>query len=123
MNGEGNTMGRTSNQSESLDLIFAAVADATRRSMLERLRDGALTVTELAEPYAMSLNAVSKHVKTLERAGLIRRSIMGREHSCRLDAARFEEAMNWMSYYSEFWNGRIGALGTHLADKRKRGTR
>jgi DNA-binding transcriptional ArsR family regulator len=113
-------MTRTGNQAKSLDLVFGAVADATRRSMLDRLRDSSLTITELARPYAMSLNAVSKHVKTLERAGLIRRSIRGREHSCRLDAARFDEAMNWMSYYSEFWSDRIGALEKHLADKRKR---
>lgn len=88
--------------------------------MLDRLRNGALTVTQLAGPYAMSLNAVSKHIKTLERAGLIRREIRGREHSCRLDAARFEEAMNWMSYYSGFWSDRMDALEKHLVDKRKR---
>jgi DNA-binding transcriptional ArsR family regulator len=103
-------MTRPGNQAKRLDLIFGAVSDATRRSMLDRLRGGPLTVTELARPYAMSLNAVSKHVKTLERAGLIRRSINGREHSCRLDAARFEEALSWMSYYSEFWGGRVDAL-------------
>jgi DNA-binding transcriptional ArsR family regulator len=116
-------MARPRNQARSLDLVFGAVADATRRSMLDRLRGGSLTVTELARPYAMSLNAVSKHVKTLERAGLIRRSIRGREHSCRLDAARFEEAMNWMSYHSEFWNDRMDALEKYLTDKRKRGTK
>ena len=110
-------------QAKSLDLVFGAVADATRRSMLDRLRDGSMTVTELARPYAISLNAVSKHVKTLERAGLIRRSINGREHSCRLDAAKFDEAMNWMSYYSEFWNGRMDALEKHLTGKRKQGVK
>lgn len=86
--------------------------------MLDRLRGGSLTVTELARPYAMSLNAVSKHVKTLERAGLIRRSIKGREHSCRLDAARFDEAMNWMGEYSEFWSGRMDALANRQAKAR-----
>ncbi|MGJ5813278.1 ArsR/SmtB family transcription factor [Paludibaculum fermentans] len=116
-------MTRTAKQEDSLDLIFGAVADATRRSMLHRLRDGALTITELAEPYDMSLNAVSKHVKTLERAGLIRRSIQGREHSCRLEAARFDEAMTWMSYYSEFWSTRLDALEAHLISKRKRASR
>jgi len=115
------TMIRTDNQAKRLDLVFGAVADATRRSMLDRLRDGPLTVTELARPYTMSLNAVSKHVKTLERAGLIRRSINGREHSCRLDASRLAEAMNWIGHYSEFWSGRMDALAKHLADKRKRG--
>ncbi len=116
-------MTRAADQTKSLDLVFGAVSDATRRSMLDRLRSGPLTVTELAQPYTMSLNAVSKHVKTLERAGLIRRTITGREHSCSLDAMRFDEAMNWMSYYSEFWSDRIGALDKHLQNKRKRGAR
>jgi DNA-binding transcriptional ArsR family regulator len=108
-------------QTETLNLVFGAVADETRRSILDRLRKGALTVTELAEPYPMSLNAVSKHIKTLERAGLIRREINGREHSCRLNAARLEEAMNWISYYSDFWSGRMEALEKHLESKRKKG--
>ncbi len=103
-----------------LDLVFGAVADATRRSMLDRLREGPLTVSQLAQPYEMSLNAVSKHIKTLERAGLIRRSINGREHSCSLDAAALEDAMNWMSYYSGFWTTRLDALEKHLLEKRKR---
>ena len=106
---------------KSLDLVFGAVADATRRSMLDRLGGGSMTVTELARPYAMSLNAVSKHVKTLERAGLIRRSISGHEHTCRLDPTKFDEAMNWMSYYSEFWSDQMDALEKHLTDKRKKG--
>jgi DNA-binding transcriptional ArsR family regulator len=89
--------------------------------MLDRLRSGPLTVSELAQPYVMSLNAVSKHIKTLEKAGLIRRTIRGREHSCGLDASRFNEAIDWMSYYSEFWNDRIDALEKHLTVKRKRG--
>ena len=116
-------MHRSADQTRNLDLVFGAVADATRRSMLDRLRGGALTVTELARPYAMSLNAVSKHVKTLERAGLIRRTISGREHSCQLDAARFDEAIDWMRHYSEFWNQRIDALEKHIIEKRKRGSK
>ena len=88
--------------------------------MLERLRAGSLTVTELARPYAMSLNAVSKHIKALERAGLLHRTIRGREHSCELQSGGFDEAMNWMSYYSEFWSKRIDALEKHLISKRKR---
>lgn len=91
--------------------------------MLDRLRDGPLTVTELARPYAMSLNGVSKHVKVLERAGLIARTISGREHSCRLNAAALSDAMEWMSYYPEFWSGRLDALAKHLTEKRKRGTK
>jgi len=105
-----------------LDAVFSAIADATRRSILDRLRAGELTITELAEPYAMSLNAVSKHVKTLERAGLVRREIRGREHSCRLNAARLEEAMEWISYYTTFWSERLDALEEHFTSKRKRET-
>ena len=105
---------------QRLDLVFGAVADATRRSMLERLRAGSLTITELARPYSMSLNAVSKHIKALERAGLLHRTIKGREHSCELQPRGFEEAMNWMSYYSEFWSKRVDALEKHLISKRKR---
>ena len=89
--------------------------------MLDRLRDGSLTVSQLAAPYAMSLNAVSKHIKTLERAGLVRREIRGREHSCLLHAERFADAMKWMTYYTEFWSDRMDALEEHLIEKRKRG--
>jgi len=103
-----------------LDMVFDAVADSTRRSILDRLRAGPLTVTRLAEPYPMSLNAVSKHLKKLESAGLIRRDIQGREHFCRLDAGRFEAAMNWMDHYREFWNVRLDALEKHLLRNRKK---
>jgi DNA-binding transcriptional ArsR family regulator len=71
----------------------------------------------------MSLNAVSKHVKTLEKAGLVRRTVQGREHSCRLDAAKLRDAMNWMSYYTEFWSDRMAALEKHLTQKRERGAK
>ena len=104
----------------TLDAVFAALADPTRRSILDRLRVHSLTVTEVARPYPMSLNAVSKHLKALEKAGLIRREIKGREHSCRLEAARLQAAMHWISYYSKFWNDRLDALANHLAQKRKR---
>ena len=114
-------MARTSNLTAHLDLVFGAVSDATRRSMLDRLRGGRLTVTELARQYPMSLNAVSKHIKTLEKAGLIQRSIQGREHFCRLDTSTLDEAMRWMSDYSEFWRGRLDSLEKHLIEKRKRG--
>jgi DNA-binding transcriptional ArsR family regulator len=116
-------MPRSAAQDTNLDLLFSAVADSTRRSLLDRLRAGPLTVTELAKPCDMSLNAVSKHVKTLERAGLIRRTIRGREHSCELDTARFGEAADWMGYYTDFWNTRTAALEKRLVEKRRRGAR
>ena len=108
-------------QLQTLDKVFDAVSDSTRRSILDRLRSGPMTVTTLAQPYSMSLNAVSKHVKKLETAGLIRREIRGREHFCQLDAARFEAAMDWMGRYSKFWTDRLDALERHLIEKRKRG--
>jgi DNA-binding transcriptional ArsR family regulator len=111
---------RRKDRSVVLNAVFAAVADATRRSILDRLREGPLTVTELAGPYPMSLNAVSKHIKTLEGAGLLRREIRGRQHSCRLNASQMEEAMAWMSYYTAFWGERMEALDEHLIAKRKR---
>ena len=106
-------------RTKNLDLIFEALADGTRRSMLDRLRRGPLRVTALAEPYAMSLNGVSKHIKKLERAGLVRRHISGREHLCALDAAALEDAMSWISHYSDFWTERLSALESHLIRKRK----
>ncbi len=112
---------RAAAREKLLDLLFSAVADPTRRSMLDRLRTGSLSVTELARPYPISLNAASKHIKTLERAGLIHRTIHGREHSCRLNTARFDEALHWMSHYSEFWTSRLDALESHVIAKRKRG--
>lgn len=114
---------RQSQRTEILNAVFAAVSDATRRSILDRLRQGPLTVTTLAAPYAMSLNAVSKHIKMLESAGLVHREIRGREHRCRLNAARMEEAMDWMNYYRGFWSDRVEALERHLIEKRKRGAR
>ncbi|MGA8160483.1 MAG: metalloregulator ArsR/SmtB family transcription factor [Acidobacteriaceae bacterium] len=111
---------RRKDRSGLLNAVFAAIADATRRSILDRLREQPLTITELAAPYRMSLNAVSKHIKTLEAAGLLCREIRGREHSCRLNASRMEEAMTWMSDYTEFWSARMEALDEHLSAKRKR---
>lgn len=111
------------NQTKSLDLKFEALADATRRSMLDRLRSGPLTVTELARPCAMSLNGASKHIKKLERAGLIRRRIAGREHFCTLDPDGLEDAMQWMSHYTAFWSERLNSLEGYLTDKRRRGVK
>lgn len=112
-------MRRNRTRGKHLDSIFEALADGTRRSMLDRLKHGPLTVGALAQPYAMSLNGASKHVKRLERAGLIRRHVRGREHLCALDADGLEEAIAWMSHYSQFWDERITALETHLIGKRK----
>jgi DNA-binding transcriptional ArsR family regulator len=105
---------------DRLDAVFGALADPTRRSMLERLRDGGLTVSELAAPYEVSLNAISKHVKTLEKAGLLRREVRGREHLCHLDATHLEDVQHWIGYYTRFWSERLDALDQHLAKQPKR---
>lgn len=97
-----------------LDLAFAALADPTRRRIVARLTRGELRVTDLAQPFAMSLNAVSKHVKVLEGAGLVRRRREGREHYLRLRAAPLREVARWTSQYERFWNQRLDALGAFL---------
>ena len=98
-----------------LDQVFRALGDRTRRDMLRRLAEGERTVTELAEPCAMSLAAASKHVRVLERAGLVRRTIRGRTHHCRLAAARLSDAERWLAFYQRFWTERFDALDRVLA--------
>jgi DNA-binding transcriptional ArsR family regulator len=96
--------------SEPLDSVFHALADPTRRAMLHSLGSGERTVSELASPFRMSLAAASKHVKTLERAGLVRRTIQGRTHLCRLNPEPLAEAHAWFRFYERFWSGRLDAL-------------
>ena len=93
-----------------LDAVFHALGDATRRRMLRDLAGGARSVGELAAPFAMSLAAASKHIKALERAGLVRRTVQGRTHLCRLDAQPLEGAHEWTGFYRRFWNERLDVL-------------
>ncbi|HLO40426.1 MAG TPA: metalloregulator ArsR/SmtB family transcription factor [Phycisphaerales bacterium] len=97
-----------------LDRVFRALADPTRRRMLRRLSKGECTVSELAEPLEMSLAAASKHIKTLEDAGLMRRDRRGREHWCSLDARPLEDVQSWLKFYEAFWSGRLDALEREL---------
>ncbi|WP_172330616.1 helix-turn-helix transcriptional regulator [Mangrovicoccus sp. HB161399] len=97
-------------ESPDLDAVFHALGDATRRQMIAMLADGAHTVGELAEPFDISLAAVSKHVKVLERAGLVRREIQWRTHVCSLAPDPLGEAHRWLDRYSRFWTGRLDAL-------------
>lgn len=97
-------------QSPRLDAVFHALGDATRRRMLRELSEGERTVTQLAEPFDMSLAAASKHIKALESAGLIRREVRGRTHICRLDAAPLSDANEWLQFYERFWNNRLDEL-------------
>ena len=93
-----------------LDTIFHALGDATRRRMLRELAGGERTVGQLAEPFAISLQAASKHIKALEKAGLVRREVRGRTHLCRLDPGPLASAHQWLSFYERFWTDRLDAL-------------
>ncbi len=101
----------------TLNAVFRALGDPTRRAMLRRLSGGERSVGELARPFRMSLAAASKHVKSLERAGLVRRTVQGRTHLCRLDAKRLAEAQRWLSYYQRFWTERLDALEAMFAPR------
>ena len=104
-------------QTVALSAVFRALGDPTRRAMLRRLSSGERSVGELAEPFRMSLAAASKHVKVLERAGLVRRTVEGRTHRCRLDADRLAQAQRWLAYYQRFWTQRLDALDAMLAPR------
>src|SRR6266850_5761982 len=97
-------------QPPHLDVIFHALGDATRRQMLRELSDGERTVGQLAEPFAISLAAASKHIKVLENAGMIRREVRGRTHLCRLDPGPLASAHEWPSFYERFWSSRLDML-------------
>jgi len=97
-----------------LDRVFKALADSTRRDILEKLSQHDAQVTELAEPYAMSLPAISKHLNILEKAGLIQREKEGRVRRCVFNANGLKSAHNWMIYYQQFWEQRFGALDSYL---------
>ena len=101
-----------------LSRVFAALGDTTRRAMLARLQRGEATVTELAEPFDVSLNAISKHVRMLERAGLVRRTRVGREHRIALRPEPMQEVSSYVDQYRRFWEDRIDALERHLIEKR-----
>ena len=93
-----------------LDLVFSALSDKTRRAMLQRLARGEHTVGELASPYRMSLAAASKHIQALERAGLVKRTVRGRIHYCRIDPRPLERADDWLRAYERLWDTRIERL-------------
>jgi DNA-binding transcriptional ArsR family regulator len=102
---------------DELSRLFRALGDPTRREMLRQLAGGERTISELAAPFRMSLAAASKHVKVLERAGLVRRRVRGRTHRCRLDAKGLAEAHEWLRRYERFWTERLDALETLLHEE------
>ena len=93
-----------------LDAIYSALGDATRRQMLRDLVRGERTVGQLAEPFAMSLAAASKHIKVLEQAGLIQREVRGRTHLCRLEPGPLAGAHEWLGFYEAFWTHHLDRL-------------
>ncbi len=101
-------------QSSELDMTFGALADATRRGILEQLSGGESSVTKLAEPYNISLPAISKHLRVLERAGLLSQEKNGRVRRCRLDAGPMKEASDWISRYQRFWEQQLDSLAIYL---------
>ena len=103
-------------KSAHLDALFHALSDPTRRAMLRSLAKRELTVGELAAPFAMSLAAASKHIKVLEGAGLVQRTIQGRVHMCRLEARPMHGGLEWIRHYEQFWTRRLDALEAALRE-------
>lgn len=105
-----------------LDTVFHALGDTTRRRMLRELSTGERTVSQLAEPFDISLAAASKHIKALESAGLIQREVRGRTHLCRLDPRPLAGAHEWLSFYERFWTDRLDVLERLLREEDARNT-
>jgi DNA-binding transcriptional ArsR family regulator len=103
----------------TLDVVFAALSDSTRRTVLESLSEGALPVTELSHPHDMSLPGFMKHLRVLEEAGLIERSKEGRVVQCTLSAEPMRVAASWLSHYQKFWTERLDALDRYLKQQKK----
>jgi len=101
-------------ESAGLDLVFSALADPTRRRIVARLAEGEATVGDLAAPIDMSLPAVSKHLKVLERAGLIDRERDGRIHRCRLNADPMRDVADWVQQYGRFWSAQFDSLAKYV---------
>jgi DNA-binding transcriptional ArsR family regulator len=108
------------NYPPSLDHVFSALSDPTRRAILERLTRSEATVTELAAPFAMSLPAVSKHLRVLENAGLIVRKIEGRIHVVSLRSEALRDASEWLNHYRQFWSAQFDSLTDYLLETEDR---
>src|SRR5436305_13408442 len=102
-----------------LDAVFSALSDPTRRAIVVRLSEGEASVSELAAPFDVSLPAVTKHLRVLERAGLLEHHKVGRVRRCRLVAEPMREADDWLARYRVFWDKRLDALSAHLTRKEK----
>lgn len=104
-----------STAADELSTTFAALADPTRRAILTRLAAGEATVSQLAEPFALTQQAISKHIKVLERAGLISRSRSAQARPCRIEPAQFEIVADWIGRHRQLWQERYDRLDAHLA--------
>ena len=107
-------------KSDALNRVFSAVADPTRRAILQKLAGRSATVTEIARCFPVSLNAISKHLRVLEGAGLIDRKVVGRQHHCRLNATPLEDAAAWLAHYRAFWQTRLDALESFVVNQKKK---
>jgi len=101
---------------DALDAVFSALSDRTRREIVTRLAEGEASVSELAEPFDVSLPAVTKHLRVLERAGLLEHHKQGRVRRCRLVASPLRDADDWLGRYRRFWETRLGSLSAHLEE-------
>lgn len=100
-----------------LDQVFFALSDGTRRAILARLTEGSSTIGELAAPFAISKPAITKHMKILERAGLIERQVNGRQHTCTLSTTGLKTAEDWINFHRKFWESRFDALEDLLQEQ------
>ena len=107
------------NIEQKLNHIFHALADGTRRSLLEKIKTAPTRVTTLASEYPVSLNAISKHIKVLEKAGLIRRNIEGRVHLCEANPKELDAADKWIKKYTDFWNDKLNNLEDYVLKKKE----
>jgi len=104
--------------SAQLNLIFSALSDPTRRAMLLKLADKEHSIADLSAPFNISKSAVTKHIKVLEKAGLLRRTIDGRVHHCRLAIDPLHAASEWMTFYQKFWHTKLDALDSYLSSEK-----
>lgn len=103
-------------EEQSLDGVFLALGHPIRRQILRRLAQGQATVTEIASPFDTSLNAISKHLKVLEKAGLVHREVVGREHYLSISPQPLQDIVDWLAYYESFWKDRLDAMEQVLRD-------
>jgi DNA-binding transcriptional ArsR family regulator len=106
----------TASEIDALSAVFSALSDPTRRAMLARLSQGEASVNELAAPFKMSLPAVSKHIKVLEKAGLLTKTINAQQRPCKIDGVQLKQAVDWIDQYKQLWEGRLDRLDAYLVE-------